>query len=137
MPPPAQPVPARIAVADGAFKPDWDSLQRYQCPEWFRDAKLGFWGILGPQSQAGDDSWYARKMYIEGGPAYRFHLEHFGHPSQFGYKDLAAQWKSRSVRPGPAHGTLQESRGEIFRGARHFSRQLGQLEFQIPPVELR
>jgi alpha-L-fucosidase len=99
MPPLAQPVPARIAIAEGAFEPTWDSLQRYQCPEWFRDAKLGFWGILGPQSQAGDDSWYARKMYIEGGAPYRFHVEQYGHPSQFGYKDLAAQWKADRFDP--------------------------------------
>ncbi len=99
MPPPAQPVPAKIEFAAGTFQPTWESLQRYQCPEWFRDAKLGFWGILGPQSQAGDDSWYARRMYIEGGAPYRFHLEHFGHPSQFGYKDLAAQWKADRFDP--------------------------------------
>jgi hypothetical protein len=99
MPPPAQPVPAKIEFADGTFQPTWDSLRRYQCPEWFRDAKLGFWGILSPQSlpEAGD--WYARNMYIEGHRDNRFHNEHFGHPSQFGYKDLAVRWKAERFDP--------------------------------------
>ncbi len=89
----ARPVPGRIEIADGPFKPTWESLKQYRCPEWFRDAKLGIWGILTPQSlpEAGD--WYARHLYLEGMPQYQFHLQHFGHPSQFGYKDLAALWK--------------------------------------------
>jgi len=92
-PPLAQPVPAKIEIADGPFQPTWESLKQYRCPDWFRDAKLGIWGILTPQSlpEAGD--WYARHMYIEGMEQYRFHLERFGHPSNFGYKDLAALWK--------------------------------------------
>ena len=47
LPPPAEPVPAQIEIADGPFQPTWESLQQYQCPDWFRDAKLGIWGILG------------------------------------------------------------------------------------------
>ena len=99
MPPPAQPVPAKIEIADGPFKPTWDSLKQYKCPDWFRDAKLGIWGILGPQSlpEAGD--WYARHMYVEGSAQYLFHLDRFGHPSQFGYKDLAAMWKAGQFDP--------------------------------------
>lgn len=98
-PPPAQPVPAKIEIAEGAFQPNWESLRHYQCPEWFRDAKLGFWGILGPQSQAEADGWYARNMYIEDDRVYRFHLDHFGHPSQFGFKDLAVRWKAERFDP--------------------------------------
>ena len=99
LPPPAQPVPAKIDIAGGSFKPNWESLQQYKCPEWFRDAKLGFWGILDPQSQAEADGWYARTMYIEGERPYLFHREHFGHPSQFGFKDLAVRWKADRFEP--------------------------------------
>ena len=99
LPPPAQPVPSTIEMAPGPFDSSWESLKQYKCPEWFRDAKLGIWGILGPQSfpEAGD--WYARNMYIEGHRQNRFHIEHFGHPSQFGYKDIIVKWKAEKFDP--------------------------------------
>jgi alpha-L-fucosidase len=31
-------------------------------------------------------------MYMEGSPDYEFQNSHYGHPSEFGYKDLCAQW---------------------------------------------
>ncbi len=37
-------------IAEGIFEPTWQSLQSFQCPEWFRDAKLGFWAHWGPQA---------------------------------------------------------------------------------------
>jgi len=97
LPPPAQGVPEKIEYAEGPFKPTWESLTTYKCPEWFRDAKLGFWAIQGVQSlpEAGD--WYARHMYIEGHPQYLHHLKTYGHPSVFGYKDLAAAWKDEKL----------------------------------------
>ena len=120
IPPPAQPVPATIAITDGAFKPNWESLRQYQCPDWFRDAKLGFWGILDPQSQAEAGDWYARDMYIEGDRQYLFHREHFGHPSLFGYKDLAALWKADRFEPDRLM-ELYKKAGKVFRGAGHVS----------------
>jgi alpha-L-fucosidase len=36
--------------------------------------------------------WYARGMYMEGSPQYEFHLKHFGHPSEYGYKDICHNW---------------------------------------------
>ena len=33
---------------DGPFRPDWESLQKYEAPEWYRDAKFGIlihWGV--------------------------------------------------------------------------------------------
>jgi Alpha-L-fucosidase len=29
--------------ASEKFHADWDSLEQYRTPAWFRDAKLGFW----------------------------------------------------------------------------------------------
>ena len=40
--------------------------------------------------EAGD--WYVRNMYTEGSDQYKYHLEHYGHPSRLGYKELCAQW---------------------------------------------
>jgi alpha-L-fucosidase len=99
MPPPAMDTPETVEIADGPFSPDWESLTEYRCPEWFRDAKLGFWGIMGPQSVPEFGDWYARHMYIEGHDQYAHHVEHYGHPSEFGYKDIARLWKAEHFDP--------------------------------------
>ena len=36
---------AAYKMTDGPFEPTWQSLQSFQCLEWFRDAKLVFWSI--------------------------------------------------------------------------------------------
>lgn len=72
----------------GHFDQSWESLATYEVPEWFRDAKLGIWAIIGPQCVPMQGDWYARAMYQEGGARYKFHCENYGHPSEFGYKDL-------------------------------------------------
>ena len=70
------------------FNPTVESLQHYQCPEWFRDAKFGIYLHWGAYSVVERGEWYARKLYEEGGEDYAYHLEHYGHPSEFGYKDF-------------------------------------------------
>ncbi|MCX7010817.1 MAG: alpha-L-fucosidase [Kiritimatiellaeota bacterium] len=47
------PVPQGIALPAGPFQPTWASLQKYQVPEWFRDAKVGVFVHWGPQTLAG------------------------------------------------------------------------------------
>ena len=32
------------------FEATFDSLRMYQCPEWFRDVKLGMWRDWGGES---------------------------------------------------------------------------------------
>jgi len=39
------------------YDPTWESLEKYECPEWFRDAKLGIFMHWGPCSVPGVDSW--------------------------------------------------------------------------------
>ena len=114
LPPVAQTVPSKVEITDGAFKPSWESLKQYKCPEWFRDAKLGFWGILSPQAVAAADGWYGRTMYIEGGEPYQFHLKHFGHPSQFGYKDLIPLWKADRFDPDRLMELYKKAGGKYF-----------------------
>ena len=57
-------------IASGPFKPTWESLQTYQTPEWYRDAKFGMWAHWGPQCQPEAGDWYARGMYQEGSGQY-------------------------------------------------------------------
>lgn len=87
------------AWAGGPFVPSWDSLAAYTVPQWFRDAKFGIWAHWGPQCQPEAGDWYARGMYIEGSPQHKFHLEKYGHPSVFGFKDVINEWKAERWDP--------------------------------------
>ena len=91
--------PAALEIAKGPFAGTRESLAAYRVPEWFRDAKFGIWAHWGPQSAAEDGDWYARGMYIEGSPQYKYHLEHYGHPSKFGFKDIIPTWKGDRFDP--------------------------------------
>src|ERR1035438_2148643 len=90
---------AALPIARGPFQPTLESLQRYQCPEWFRDAKFGIWAHWGPQAVPMDGDWYARGMYEPGNRHYKYHLEHYGHPSTNGYKDIIPLWKAEKWDP--------------------------------------
>ena len=86
-------------MAAGSFQPTWDSLRKYQMPEWFRDAKFGIWAHWGPQCQPEHGDWYARSMYMEGSDDYKFHRQKYGHPSKFGFKDVIHEWKAEKWDP--------------------------------------
>ena len=88
-----------LEIARGPFAATQDSLSRYRVPEWFRDAKLGLWAHWGPQSAPEQGDWYARNMYLEGSPIYQWHLQHFGHPSKLGYKDIIPTFKAEQWEP--------------------------------------
>lgn len=81
------------------FEATFESLREFECPEWFRDAKLGIWSHWGPQSVPMFGDWYARNMYVQGSPQYNYHVRTYGHPSRFGYKDVCALWKAENFRP--------------------------------------
>jgi len=80
-------------IADGPFKGTKESLEAYQVPDWFRDAKFGIWAHWGPQSAAEAGDWYARNMYIQSEPQYKSHVARYGHPSKFGFKDVIGTFK--------------------------------------------
>lgn len=84
----------------GKFKPTWESLEKdYQAPEWFRNAKFGIWAHWGPQCVEGSGDWMAREMYMEGTRKYKHHVEHYGHPSEFGFKDILPLFKAEHWNP--------------------------------------
>ncbi|QBG47019.1 alpha-L-fucosidase [Verrucomicrobia bacterium S94] len=80
---------------DQRFKPDWESLSAYQCPEWFHDAKFGIythWGVYSATRAPGNTDWYGCGMYEEGHPNNVFHRETYGPVDQFGYKDFVPRF---------------------------------------------
>ena len=111
-------VPMESPIADlsgrGPFKPTWDSLQQYDAPEWYQDAKFGIWAHWSPQCVPEDGDWYARNMYIEGQRQYKYQLEHYGPASQFGYKDLCAQWTLLNWEPDELISRYKKAGARIF-----------------------
>jgi alpha-L-fucosidase len=91
-----------------------DSLTQYHCPEWFRDAKFGIWAHWGPQAVPMDGDWYARQLYQQGHAQYKDHLEHYGHPSTNGFKDIIPLWKAERWDPDRLMGLYKRA------GARYF-----------------
>lgn len=82
-----------LKVADGPYKAEWKELSRiYSVPTWWREAKFGAWAHWDPQSMPEQGDWYARGMYQEGHWQYNHHLNNFGHPSEYGYKDICHNW---------------------------------------------
>ncbi|NGN62770.1 alpha-L-fucosidase [Streptomyces sp. A7024] len=107
------------------YAPAWDSLRRHRIPRWFQEAKLGIWAHWGPQSVARAGDWYARHLYgpfagTEGFEQKRsrrqtaLHRERYGHPTEFGHKDLCRLWRAEKFDP--------EALMDRFRrtGARYF-----------------
>ncbi len=77
------------AVAQGPFQANWQSLEAYQVPDWYRDAKFGIfihWGVYSVP--AFDSEWYPRNMYLPKEAAFKHHIATFGPQSKFGYKDF-------------------------------------------------
>jgi alpha-L-fucosidase len=103
-----------VPTAAGPFAPDWDSLANYRTPDWFRNAKFGLWAHWGPQCEPEFGDWYARNMYKEGSDAYRYHVQKYGHPSTFGFKDVIRQWRAERWDPDSLLALYRKA------GARYF-----------------
>lgn len=88
-----------LQIADGPFQPNWKSLEQYKTPDWYRNAKFGIWAHWGPQCEPEFGDWYAREMYMEGNGKYNYHVAKYGHPSEFGFKDVINQWKADQWNP--------------------------------------
>jgi alpha-L-fucosidase len=104
----------KLPISDGPFKPTDESLQQNQYPDWFRDAKFGIWSHWGPQAVPRQGDWYARRMYQEKDPAYKYHLEHYGHPSEFGFKDIIPLWKAEKWDPEKLMALYKKTGAKYF-----------------------
>lgn len=91
--------PGNEPIAPGKFEPTWQSLSQYQAPEWFRNAKFGIWAHWGPQCQPEQGDWFGRFMYNEGSSQYNWFVEHYGHPSKVGFKEVINDWKAQNWDP--------------------------------------
>ena len=89
------------AIANqGPFQPDWESLQKYEAPEWYQDAKFGIfihWGVYSVPAFSSE--WYPRNMYEPGFDAYKHHIATYGPQDKFGYKDFIPMFKAERFDP--------------------------------------
>ncbi len=85
---------------EGPFRPDWESLQKYEVPEWYKDAKFGIfihWGVYSVP--AFGNEWYPRNMYRPESEEYQHHVAIYGPVDKFGYKDFVPMFKAERYDP--------------------------------------
>lgn len=122
-----KPVEQAPGTVSPFFTSEIESFVSYSYPDWFRDAKFGVWAHWGPQAVPRQGDWYARKMYESGtynrqnnqitgkpGREYLYHLEHYGHPSKFGYKDIIPLWKAERWDPEKLMGLYKRVGAKYF-----------------------
>lgn len=89
------------ADRQGPFRADWESLQKYEVPQWYKDAKFGIfihWGVYSVP--AFGNEWYPRNMYVQGSPEYKHHVAAYGRQDKLGYKDFIPMFKAEHFDPG-------------------------------------
>lgn len=84
----------------GPYAPDWDSLNRFELPRWFKEAKFGIfihWGLYSVP--AFNNEWYSRNMYIQDHPEFAHHVATYGPQKEFGYKDFIPMFTAEKFDP--------------------------------------
>ena len=87
-------------AARGPYKPAWESLSKYQAPEWYRNAKFGIfihWGVYSVPAFGSE--WYSRNMYVQGSTEYEHHRKTYGNHTEFGYKDFIPMFRAEKFDP--------------------------------------
>jgi alpha-L-fucosidase len=85
---------------DGPYRPDWETLQKYEIPQWYKDAKYGIfihWGVFSVPGIANE--WYPRNMYQLKEPEFQQHIKKYGPQDKFGYKDLIPLFRAEKWDP--------------------------------------
>ena len=88
------------AAAQERYQANWESLKKYQVPDWFRDAKFGIfihWGVYSVPAFGSE--WYPREMYRKDTKEFKHHVETYGPHTKFGYKDFIPQFKAEKFSP--------------------------------------
>jgi len=94
------------------FTPDLDSLNKYEVPEWYRDAKFGIflhWGIFSvPAYGTADYGSFMYQPYNVVDPSLRdaiygtifdYHRQNYGDQGVFGYKDFIPNFTAKKWDP--------------------------------------
>ncbi len=116
------------------YSPNAESIVNYVAPEWYQDAKIGYWvhwGVYSVPAYQGDHAaeWYGRWMYnIDDGSGNKMgpgfekrglktaehHKKTYGDPSKFGYKDFIPMWKAEKFNADEWADLFQEGGAKFF-----------------------
>ncbi|WP_436714476.1 alpha-L-fucosidase [Roseiconus lacunae] len=101
-------------VSNGPFQPTWKSLETYEIPQWYKDAKFGIfihWGVYSVPAFGSE--WYPRQMYIDterrGDNFFQHHVEKYGPHSEFGYKDFIPKFRAEHFNPDEWAALFQQA----------------------------
>lgn len=86
--------------AQERYQATWESLKKYNTPDWFRDAKFGIfihWGVYSVPAFGSE--WYPRQMYQQGSNEFKHHVATYGPQNKFGYKDFIPMFKAEKFDP--------------------------------------
>jgi alpha-L-fucosidase len=86
--------------AQERYQATWESLKKYNTPDWFRDAKFGIfihWGVYSVPAFSSE--WYPRLMYQKDSKEYKHHVETYGPLTKFGYKDFIPMFNAEKFNP--------------------------------------
>ncbi|MBC7783842.1 MAG: alpha-L-fucosidase [Burkholderiales bacterium] len=87
--------------ANGAYQPNWNSLQSHGVPDWFYKAKFGImmhWGVYS--APAKHNEWDEKYMYGANSGIRQWYIDNFGRSDTFGYLDFLDPTKT--AKPGSA-----------------------------------
>ncbi len=90
---------SKAQTQEAYFQANWESLSKYKCPEWFKDAKFGIfihWGVYSVPAFGSE--WYPRWMYKDtvawGTNYFQHNVKTYGTQDKFGYKDFIPMFKA-------------------------------------------
>lgn len=88
------------SIAQERYQATWESLKKYETPEWFKDAKFGIfihWGVYSVPAFSSE--WYPRMMYEKDSKEFKHHVATYGPQDKFGYKDFIPMFKAEKFDP--------------------------------------
>lgn len=101
-------------IAAGPFRADYESLEAYSVPAWFRDAKFGIfvhWGVYAVPAYG--NTWYPNQMYVPDSDIFRHHVATYGPQDKFGFKDFIPLFRAEHFDPD-AWATLFKAAGARY-----------------------
>ncbi|MCD7962170.1 MAG: alpha-L-fucosidase [Rikenellaceae bacterium] len=95
-------------IPPGPYTDSWESIRvNYETPQWFIDGKFGIfihWGVYSVP--AAGSEWYPRHMY---GGLLKHHIENWGDPKDFGYKDFIPLFTAEKFDPAEWAALFKEA----------------------------
>jgi alpha-L-fucosidase len=113
-----------LAFAQNRYEPNWASLDKQPCPQWYTDAKFGIfihWGVYsvpsyaptGKQGSAAYAEWYwnalSKGPVVDGkpNPTWEFHKRVYG--EEFPYQDFAPMFHAEMYDPAEWADVFEKS----------------------------